>query len=251
VDYHAVLNIAGINDARLKFTSSGRIRSGCGHPRNVGLDLASAPIIACLDADDMLAEDYLETMLPLAETHGFVLVKPAYIDEATGAALPQLVITEQLPSTLTLDHMPLLMLRWGQACVVFDRRRVDARWYTRTHIGEDTLFLLQAFQFVPALHFTQQSRYHYYRHQRSVTHDQEQMAQFTAEKKRLLSHIRAGQLFTHHPLIAAMAEKCLIHSIAAEQEFMDRLRIDSNAEFTDFLAAHFDKAGLISLKNGL
>jgi hypothetical protein len=52
-------------------------------------------------------------------------------------------------------------------------------------------------------------------------------------------------------LIAAMAEKCLIHSIAAEQEFMDRLRIDSNAEFTDFLAAHFDKAGLISLKNGL
>ncbi|MBX9725994.1 MAG: glycosyltransferase, partial [Rickettsiales bacterium] len=219
VDYAPILAAEGIHDSRLKFISSGRIRSGCGHPRNVGLDASNAPIIACLDADDAFAEDYLQYLLPLVQEHGFVMVRADYIDEATGAHLPQLAITEHLPSTLTLQHMPMIMLRLGQAAVIFDRNRVPAAWHNTIHVGEESLLLLQAFQHIPSLHYAQHGGYHYYRHSESLTHDLNEVRRFTAEKKRLLEHIQSGALFPHHPEITAMATRCFMHSLAAEQEY--------------------------------
>ncbi|NCY25816.1 MAG: glycosyltransferase, partial [Alphaproteobacteria bacterium] len=52
-DYAPVLHAQGITDPRIRFASSGAVRSGCARPRNVGLSLARAPIIAMLDADDL------------------------------------------------------------------------------------------------------------------------------------------------------------------------------------------------------
>src|SRR5579862_2692266 len=86
-DYAALLAAAGIGDKRLRFVSTGRVRSGCHNARNVGLQAAGGEIIAPLDADDLYDPARLATLAPLAIAHGAVADCVAVVSEVDGRTL--------------------------------------------------------------------------------------------------------------------------------------------------------------------
>jgi glycosyltransferase involved in cell wall biosynthesis len=69
-DYRALLTGDGVVDDRLRFTSTGGVRTGCHCARNAGLAVARGDIIAALDADDVYAPARLATLAPLAHGRG-------------------------------------------------------------------------------------------------------------------------------------------------------------------------------------
>ncbi len=87
VDYQAVLRAQGLDDGRLRFASTGRIKSGCHHGRNVGLELARGDLITYLDADDTYLPRRLEALLPIALRHGAATDNLTVLDDASGRFL--------------------------------------------------------------------------------------------------------------------------------------------------------------------
>ncbi|HEY4224000.1 MAG TPA: glycosyltransferase family 2 protein, partial [Myxococcota bacterium] len=69
-DYAALLARAGIIDARVRFISTGGVRTGCHNARNAGLAAARGDFIAPLDADDLYAPGRLAALVPIASERG-------------------------------------------------------------------------------------------------------------------------------------------------------------------------------------
>jgi glycosyltransferase involved in cell wall biosynthesis len=86
-DYASQLFHDGVKDDRLRFTSTGRVGSGCHNARNVGLAEARGDFIAALDADDIHLPERLAVLLPIAMAAGAATDNPAVVAETTGAEL--------------------------------------------------------------------------------------------------------------------------------------------------------------------
>jgi succinoglycan biosynthesis protein ExoO len=86
-DYAAHARAEGYDDARLRFVSTGRVRSGCHNARNVGLAATRGDLIGALDADDLFAPERLAWLAPLAAEHGAAVDNPRVVSESTGATL--------------------------------------------------------------------------------------------------------------------------------------------------------------------
>ena len=86
-DYEAFVRTAGVGDPRLRFVSTGRVRSGCHNARNVGLAAARGDLIAALDADDLFYPERIEKLASLVQAYGAATDNPAAVLEAGGEVL--------------------------------------------------------------------------------------------------------------------------------------------------------------------
>jgi succinoglycan biosynthesis protein ExoO len=85
LDYGALLPPELRASDRLTLCRTPRPRSGPCTARNIALAMARAPVIACLDADDVYAPGRLRRLLPLAERHGVATGPTREIDAGSGA----------------------------------------------------------------------------------------------------------------------------------------------------------------------
>ncbi|MGH7030919.1 MAG: glycosyltransferase family 2 protein [Stellaceae bacterium] len=86
-DYAAILAGIGIADPRLRFISTGAVRSGCHNARNVGLLAAGGEIVCQLDADDLYDPRRLAALAPIAAAHGAVVDNVAVVSDTDGKLL--------------------------------------------------------------------------------------------------------------------------------------------------------------------
>lgn len=70
IDYAELLASHLVSDGRLRFASTGAIRSGGHNARNVGFSLARGDLICTLDADDAFYPSRLTSLAPIAHEHG-------------------------------------------------------------------------------------------------------------------------------------------------------------------------------------
>jgi glycosyltransferase involved in cell wall biosynthesis len=87
VDYAALARAQGFFDARLRFVSTGCVRSGCHNARNVGLAVTRGELIAALDADDLFHPERLARLAPIAAREGAAVDNPAVVSEISGETL--------------------------------------------------------------------------------------------------------------------------------------------------------------------
>jgi glycosyltransferase involved in cell wall biosynthesis len=105
VDYRDLLVSNGVDDKRLRFTSTGRIASGCHNARNVGLAAASGGFIAALDADDVFLPERLSVLLSLARADGAATDNPRVVADSTGTLLYR-----AFPDAAERQHLDIVAL---------------------------------------------------------------------------------------------------------------------------------------------
>ncbi len=86
-DYEAHLRAQGVTDPRLRFVSTGRVRSGCHNARNVGLSATRGELIAALDADDLFHPERLARLAPIAAREGAAVDNAVVVSEVSGETL--------------------------------------------------------------------------------------------------------------------------------------------------------------------
>lgn len=160
-DYRPILARAGVADHRLRFANTGGEGTGPGNARNVGLDLARGQVIASLDADDMLEPRALELLVPRAIEHGAAYGRVRYMDQVTGDELesfdrPLPAGPKELEEILTSQ-----VHTW--AGIVFDRKRVSARWPPWREPWEDVCFYVRCFDDLDTIWHVAETVYRYFR----------------------------------------------------------------------------------------
>jgi len=160
-DYAELLRESGLSDPRIRCVSTGEVGTGPARARNTALDAARGPIIATLDADDLLAPHALAVLAPLATLHGAAYCRPGFVDQAAGMEL------ESLDRVLPTGPVQLEDILTSQihtyAGIVFDRRRVTARWPEWMKRWEDVYFYVRCFDDLRFLFHVSEPLYRYHR----------------------------------------------------------------------------------------
>lgn len=155
---------AFVTDARIRLLSTERVGAGAGIARNIGFDAARGDAIALLDADDAFHPRRLEILAPLIEKYGAAFSATRYVDDATGAELPNinyLFNKDHLaPMELLLSSMHTLVH------IAFDRKRCPVR-NDVSHAAQDTVLGAKLYDYVDAVGYSALPLYDYHRNERS------------------------------------------------------------------------------------
>ncbi|BCX18361.1 MAG: hypothetical protein KatS3mg117_2043 [Geminicoccaceae bacterium] len=130
--YPQLLAEAGLVDARIRFVSTGGVRTGVARARNVALDAARGRLVAPLDADDTYEPDRLATLAPLALARGAASDDVRIVEEADGTLLrtwlppgegpveldAELLLEDPVPILPVVDRT--LGLRWLEVPICDD-----------------------------------------------------------------------------------------------------------------------------------
>jgi glycosyltransferase involved in cell wall biosynthesis len=190
VDYAALLREEGLTDPRIRCVFTGAVRGGPANARNTALSAAGGRIIATLDADDLLAPRALEILAPLARLHGAAYCRPSFIDQATGRPLKSL--DRRLPTGQAGLEGVLTSQVHTYAGIVFDRRRVTARWPEWMERWEDVYFYVRCFDDVDSLFHVTEPLYRYHRVSGSICNRSETGREYLAWAGELVGRLDRG-----------------------------------------------------------
>jgi len=231
-DYAPVLRMAGVNDERLRFVSTGRVGSGCHRARNAGLAAASGAFIAALDADDLLLPGHLETLRPIAAANGAAFGNVRVVAEATGAeiqrAFPAGRIPERLDIASLLDlSVPLLPLVAREHALP----RLDG-----IEFGEDFVANMRLIDRIGPVPVASACTYEYRVVDGSLCHDDASAARFEHSYSELIERLESGDRLGLSPANAAVARARLIEKRAFNRAFAAARLNEPALEFQTFAA---------------
>jgi glycosyltransferase involved in cell wall biosynthesis len=190
-DYAELLRERGLSDPRIRCVSTGAVRTGPANARNTGLAAASGRIIATLDADDLLEPRALEILAPLARRHGAAYCRPSFVDQATGSELESL--DRRIPTGLVQLEEILTSQIHTYAGIVFDRRRVTARWPEWIERWEDVYFYVRCFDELDAVFHVAEPLYRYHRVLGSICNRPETGHEYLTWATELASRLGRGE----------------------------------------------------------
>jgi len=141
-DYEAILAGEGITDKRLRFISSGGVKSGVSAAKNAGFDAVTTDYVAILDADDRFKPKKLERVMAALADHAIVSTALDVTDTAgkslrfVGAGTDRVLTAgEHKWVNLSMDSM-----------IAWDRRRVDGRGDPKLPNMTDLDFLMRLYR---------------------------------------------------------------------------------------------------------
>jgi glycosyltransferase involved in cell wall biosynthesis len=189
-DYARLLSESGFSDPRVRCVFTGGVGTGPANARNTGLDAARGRVIATLDADDWLAPNALEVLVPLARQYGAAYSRPRFIDHATEAEVGSL---DRPLSTGPVQLEDILTSQiHTYAGIVFDRSRVTARWPGWMQRWEDVYFYVRCFDDIDSMYHVAEPLYGYYRIAGSICNRPETGKEYLAWADELVKRLERG-----------------------------------------------------------
>lgn len=236
-DYAALLHDVDRAGQRIRCVTTGGIGTGPANARNVGLDAAKGPIIAALDADDMLERTALERLVPLAAEHGAAYGATRFIDEETGVELESL--DRVLPSGLLRLEDVLTSRIHTYSGIVVDRNRITARWPEWRELWEDVTFTVRCFDDVEAIYQLDEPLYRYHRVPGSLCNRAESGEEHLASARRLAARLEAGDtLGLRNADSRATFHRYLLSRQRLEEAFVRALENGTVSDFHAFISTN-------------
>lgn len=238
-DYAELLRESGLSDPRIRCVSTDEVRTGPANARNTGLAAARGPIIATLDADDLLAPRALEILAPLARLHGAAYCRPRFIDQATGTELESL--DRRLPTGPAGLEDILTSQIHSYAGIVFDRSRVTARWPEWMQRWEDVYFFVRCFDDLDSLFHVSEPLYHYHRVDGSICNRPETGREYLTWTDDLLRRLDGGDtLQLRNPASREIFWRFLLGRQEIEAAFVQAWEDGSCRDFHTFTRRRLD-----------
>ncbi len=231
-DYAAVLAAIDIADSRLRFVSTGKVRSGCHNARSVGLLAARGELIAQLDADDLYDPRRLAALAPLAAAHGAAVDRVAVISAATGAML------YTAPSCGTLARLSAdALLDLGAPLFPVLRRTFATARPPGIEYAEDVIANLRLIEQIGPLPLLPCPYYRYRVVEGSLCHSADSGLRFEAAYSAYLARLGGGDGLTLVRTRAA-AQRGFVRKRIANRRFMQAQRRRPGMTFQDFMAPY-------------
>lgn len=191
VDYQKFLAGKGVTDQRLRFTTTGLIRSGCHNARNAGFPLVSGDYVTQLDADDTLAPDRFETLLPLAQRYGAAADNLLMVHELINQPIGTTMKNMSALTFLTLaDFMSL-----NAPLVPLIRRDHLLPRVPGVEFSEDVIANIQLIDRIGQLPVTVTSSYFYHLRSGSVANSEKSSALFESGYSNYINRLETGDGF--------------------------------------------------------
>ncbi|MEO1092775.1 MAG: glycosyltransferase [Pseudomonadota bacterium] len=163
-DYLELLRRSGVRDPRLRQAKTGGIGEGAVAARNAALAIAEGSVIAQLDADDALALDALDRLVPMALDDGAAVSNTAVFD-TEGRLYKRGVALFPLARRFTAHDLLTPRVPFPP---VFQRRLLPEGW-TATPFAEDVLVNLQLLTVAPDMRVHPDAHYAYHKRLGSMT----------------------------------------------------------------------------------
>jgi len=230
-DYGGFLSGKGIRDPRLRFASTGRIRSGCHNARNVGFDVVSGAYVTQLDADDELTSNRFETLMPLAKTYGAAADNLLMLEDETGATLG--TVMGDITGVAMLDlaafmklNAPLVPLIWRDHVL---KREPGIEF------SEDVVANFQLIDRIGKLPVTASSSYLYRIHNRSMANISGASERFEQGYSEYIERLEGGDGFGLKIANRRVAADGLIAKRSLNRAFMDAQKVEPGLGFQAFV----------------
>jgi glycosyltransferase involved in cell wall biosynthesis len=191
VDYQQFLSGKGIADQRLHFGTTGQTHSGCHAARNAGFPLVSGDFVTQLDADDTLAPDRFETLLPLAARYGAAADNLLMVDEVTGKAISTTIKDLSDPVFLALAEFMSL----NAPLVPLIRRDHMLPRVPGVEFSEDAIANIQLIDRIGQLPVTVTSSYFYHLRSGSVANSEKSSTLFETGYSDYINRLETGDGF--------------------------------------------------------
>ncbi len=229
-DYEAFLAGKGLLDERFRFGSTGLVRSGCHHARNIGFGLVQGDFVTQLDADDELTADRFATLLPLARTHGAAADNLYMIDDATGAPIGR--VLEDISEIQSLDLAAFMAL--NAPLVPLIRRDHVLPRVAGIEFSEDVIANIQLIDRIGWLPVAAQSSYIYRIRSGSMAQEEGASARFEQAYSAYIERLERGDGFGLSERGRRAALEGLVDKRELNRAFMAARRHEPDLSFQAF-----------------
>lgn len=231
-DYAAVLARAGLADRRLRFVSTGGVRTGCHNARNVGLAAVQGEVVGHLDADDVFAPERLAVLAPLAHDLGAAVDNPAVVADETGALLYRAFGDVDAPIELGLGDLLALSV---PLFPLVRRDHAEPR-LPGIEFAEDVVANLRLIDRLGRLHAVPRTLMDYRVIGGSICHSDDSAAQFDRAYAALIERVIRGDGLGLLPASRAVARDGLAAKRALNAAFAAAQKDDPALNFQSYVA---------------
>jgi succinoglycan biosynthesis protein ExoO len=231
-DYANFLRSRGVTDERVRFASTGAVRTGCHRARNVGLAVVRGDLVGALDADDLFNVSRLERLVPLTLEHGAAADNLAVMHEESGATLYQPLGSLAGPARVGIGQL----LALTAPLVPLIRRdhvlpRADGVEY-----AEDVIANLQLIDRAGPLVTVPEALYEYRVIPGSIAHDDRSGDAFDAAYAAYIARVQSGDGFGLSDAARPAAAEGLRAKRALNRRFAQAREADKTLNFQTFAA---------------
>jgi len=214
-DYRAFLAGKGIGDPRLRFLSSGRVRSGASRARNVALEALDTPYAAVLDADDRFKPEKLERTVAALLHHPIVSTALDVVD----ADFAHLRLVADGPDRELAAGAHKWINLSMDSMIAWDRAKADGRYDPDLPNMTDLDFLMKLYRTCPASYHLGTPLHDYVKMPVSMSNGPGVTERMVAAKRLLLQRLEDGFYPMADPGAAAGIAAFLRVSLEAETSY--------------------------------